>query len=270
MRTLDFITNTKYTFYTKKFKRPEGICEACGEAAKFSYFDVINDRLESEWEISPSLKKAFSMRESMHCSSCRCSARSRAHAKAILLALKLNEKSLREAIAAKELNNKKIAEINSCGDLHNILQDIDGLSYSEYGPRAINVRDEDLQNLTYGDESFDVVLTSDTFEHVPDYIKAFHEVYRVLRPGGYHIFTVPVIFSRKNRRRIKLETGNIVPVMDGSYHGAGESDNLVCTEFGIDLLDDLKKVGFKTDIYFANPLNKNEINCVLVSRKGEG
>lgn len=263
----------KYTFQAKSFVKTSGDCTACGQTgASFEYFDVINDRLAKEWSIGPELVKAFSQRESMHCSNCRCSARSRAHAKAILLALGSPSPSLREAIAAGEFNEEKIkiAEINACGDLHQTLKEIKGLAYSEYGPRAIdNIQDEDLQALTYPDDSFDVVLTSDTFEHIPDYPKAFSEIYRVLRPSGKHIFTVPVIFSRPTRRRVELRGDDVVNIMEASYHGAGEEDNLVCTEFGVGILDDLRQAGFETDVYFANPFNKNEVNCVLVSKKPE-
>lgn len=41
------------------------------------------------------------------------------------------------------------------------------------------------------DESFDCVIACDVLEHVPNHLKAVQEVYRVLKPGGYCIFTVP-------------------------------------------------------------------------------
>lgn len=270
MNSLTYLKSIKLSSYTKNFYKKRGLCEACGTDTVFIYHDVVNDRLAREWSINKKLQKSFSARESMHCSKCHCSARSRAHAKALLLTLGLEDGSLEEAISANHLKGKKIAEINACGDLHNILVKIEGLTYSEYGPRAIDVPEQDLQNLTYNDDSFDIVLTSDTLEHVPDYGAALSEIYRVLLPGGYHIFTVPIIFSRKTRRRIKIEGDSITPTMEESYHGAGESDNLVCTEFGINFLDDLKKVGFETEVYFASYVNKNEVNCVLVSRKGKG
>lgn len=271
MRSLTYLSNIKFPFSAKEFVREKGLCAACGEKnAKFTYYEVVNDRLATEWSIDKNLQEAFSRRESMHCSSCRCSARSRAHAKAILLARDVEYQSLSEAIKGGAFNDLKVAEINSCGDLHNILKSIKGLAYSEYGPRAINIRDEDLQSLTYPEGSFDIVLTSDTLEHVPDYNKALAEIHRVLKPGGQHIFTLPVIFSRKTRRRIKIQNDSIVPVMDGSYHGAGEADNLVCTEFGVDVLSDFEKADFSTKIYFSNPLFKNEVNCVLVSTKSKG
>ncbi len=50
---------------------------------------------------------------------------------------------------------------------------------------------QDLQALTFDDNAFDLVISEDVFEHIPDYRAAFAEVHRVLKPGGCHVFTVP-------------------------------------------------------------------------------
>lgn len=42
----------------------------------------------------------------------------------------------------------------------------------------------DAQKLKFPDASFDTVVTSCTMCSVPDPVRAFHEFYRVLRPGG--------------------------------------------------------------------------------------
>jgi hypothetical protein len=41
------------------------------------------------------------------------------------------------------------------------------------------------------DESFDTLIACDVLEHVPDDAAAFREIFRVLRPGGTAILTVP-------------------------------------------------------------------------------
>jgi SAM-dependent methyltransferase len=52
-------------------------------------------------------------------------------------------------------------------------------------------RSEDLEALTFPDESFDLVITQDVFEHVLRPAKAFAEIARTLKPGGAHVYTVP-------------------------------------------------------------------------------
>jgi 2-polyprenyl-3-methyl-5-hydroxy-6-metoxy-1,4-benzoquinol methylase len=50
---------------------------------------------------------------------------------------------------------------------------------------------------TFENESFDLVITSDVFEHLPDVAPAVREILRTLKPGGAHIFTVPWIRWKK-------------------------------------------------------------------------
>jgi SAM-dependent methyltransferase len=56
------------------------------------------------------------------------------------------------------------------------------------GPSTTN---QNLECLTFADTSFDIVLASDVMEHVRLYTRAHSEIRRILRPGGYYIFTVP-------------------------------------------------------------------------------
>jgi len=72
--------------------------------------------------------------------------------------------------------------------------------YSEFfGPQyrsgdiVRGIRHEDLQATSFADESFDIIITSEVFEHIPDSIVAEREVVRILKPGGIYCFTVPCI-----------------------------------------------------------------------------
>ncbi len=56
----------------------------------------------------------------------------------------------------------------------------------------------DITDITYPNESFDVVLCSHVLEHVADDRKAIGELYRVLKPGGWAAVLVPI-----DHRRIK-------------------------------------------------------------------
>ena len=64
------------------------------------------------------------------------------------------------------------------------------------GEMVNGVRREDLENLSFEDETFDLHLTQDVFEHLFNPAAAFREIARTLRPGGAHVFTTPLV--RKN------------------------------------------------------------------------
>lgn len=59
----------------------------------------------------------------------------------------------------------------------------------------IDLRKEDIQNLSFPDESFDTVISCETIEHVPHPRLALKELHRVLKPGGRLILTCPNYFN---------------------------------------------------------------------------
>jgi SAM-dependent methyltransferase len=110
-------------------------------------------------------------------------------------------------------------------------------------PAYGNPRHEDIQALTLADASVDLVLTSEVFEHVADAWAGFKEVRRVLRPTGRHIFTVPdVPGSPTTIRDPHQPVYHIDPLRP---EGA-----LVITDFGDDLPDLLRPLGFETTVHF--------------------
>jgi SAM-dependent methyltransferase len=75
---------------------------------------------------------------------------------------------------------------------------------------------EDITALSFRDESFDLIISSDVLEHVPLLDKAFSETARVLRPTGAHLFTVPP--RRKTVKRSELVDGKIRYIEQPEYH----------------------------------------------------
>lgn len=49
----------------------------------------------------------------------------------------------------------------------------------------------DITRIPTEDESFDVILCSEVFEHIPDAIAAVREFARILKPGGTLLITAP-------------------------------------------------------------------------------
>jgi SAM-dependent methyltransferase len=60
------------------------------------------------------------------------------------------------------------------------------------GEMVGNVLHQDLQRTSFADETFDIVLTFEVFEHIPDAVAAEREVVRILKAGGIYCFTVPL------------------------------------------------------------------------------
>jgi SAM-dependent methyltransferase len=119
------------------------------------------------------------------------------------------------------------------------------------GGRSGEVRDgvhhQDIQHLTFADGSFDLVASSHVMEHVPDPDAAIAEIFRVLRPGGRCIFSVPVFWPppEKSATRASLENGRVVHHLPEVYHQSpGGAPSLVFTDFGTDLLESLEAAGF--------------------------
>lgn len=53
-------------------------------------------------------------------------------------------------------------------------------------------RNENIEQTTFSDASFDLVITSDVTEHVFNPGAMFRDIYRTLKPGGIYISTFPI------------------------------------------------------------------------------
>ncbi len=72
---------------------------------------------------------------------------------------------------------------------------------------------EDVQSLSFEDESFDSAITSCVFCSVPDPLKGLNEIYRVLKPGG-NLAMFEHTDSRNPVFRIILKIMNFMPGPD--------------------------------------------------------
>ena len=219
----------------------KGGCSVCGAATRFVRNSWVLPR-----EFARDAPEGFVDRESLFCASCGSSKRVRILADVLLEHYADEADSIAGLVGEESFRRLDIVELNSIGRMHPLLARLPRLTYAEYP-------DEDIQALTYTDAAFDLVLTSETLEHVPDFRRALVETRRILRPGGRHIFTVP-LDPRLQRTRSRE---GMPPV----YHGRGggpfalvtrRNDMLAYTDFGVDLPDLLREAGFEAEVHGSN------------------
>ncbi len=118
---------------------------------------------------------------------------------------------------------------------------------------APGVTNQNLECLTFADESLDIVITSDVMEHVRLDALAHREIYRVLRPGGIYLFTVPHMRSlERTLIRTKVvdpqDPSKDVHLLEPEYHGdtnAKHGDGVLAYRvYGTDLDKALNDLGF--------------------------
>lgn len=121
-----------------------------------------------------------------------------------------------------------------------------------------NVRHEDLNRLSFDNSVFDLVLSQDVFEHIPNYKNAFSESARILKRGGSLVFTVPFFYDyAETRIRATVDAqGSIQHILPPEFHGNPVSnDGSLCFQnFGWDILDALRNAGFqqpKANMYWG-------------------
>lgn len=101
------------------------------------------------------------------------------------------------------------------------------------------VRCENLEALTFADESVDLHITQDVMEHILRPSRAFGEIARTLKPGGAHVFTVPLVNKHNpSKLRAKInDAGELIHVAPPVYHGNPVSQDgaLVTVDWGYDI-----------------------------------
>ena len=93
----------------------------------------------------------------------------------------------------------------------------------------------DIANINYPDKSFDVIICNHVLEHIVDDKKAMHELYRVLKPGGWGTINVPMSGDKT------LEDPTIKDPKD-RLRIFGQEDHV--RFYGEDFIDRLKEAGF--------------------------
>ncbi|MFZ4115248.1 MAG: class I SAM-dependent methyltransferase [Chthoniobacterales bacterium] len=206
-------------------------CCVCG-GSEFVDKQVLWPELVREWKLESYEIEYINKQQGTSCLACGCNMRSQALALAIQTSFQ-GEGLFSEFIISKSIEDIKILEINKAGDIHNFLS-------IHRNHRLVEYPSYDMMDLDLPYDEFDLVVHSDTLEHVPDPRKALKECYRILKKNGKCIFTIPIIVDRLSRSR------NGLPA---SYHGSpdcSQEDYRVFTEFGCDSWKLVLEAGFKS------------------------
>lgn len=204
-------------------------CPICG-GTKLNHRSILWPELIDAWEISLAETNYINQQQGSTCSKCNNNVRSMALAQA--LCTYFDYPDLFDHLLTNPPQHS-LLEVNEAGTLHARLKQFPKYSFGSF-PQC------NLMDLAYPDQSFDLIVHSDTLEHVSCPRTALKESKRVLRPNGATIFTVPIIIGRLSRSRQWLPA---------SYHGAAgqnAQDHMVHTEFGSDLWTMVLDSGFKS------------------------
>ena len=202
-----------------------------------------------------------SLRESCKCLRCKCTNRQRQVAYVVCGAVsRMTGKAVTSLKDVAKSADLVIYNTEAGRQINDQLACMKGYQSSEYfgpnfksGDMVEGKLHQDLMDLSFDNESMDLVISSDVFEHIPDPYRAHREVYRVLKGGGAHVFTVPFYQTEfvDEDRTITDIRGNTLFVKDPIYHGdpMRSEGALVHKIFSLEMLVKLGKIGFRTNMY---------------------
>jgi len=120
----------------------------------------------------------------------------------------------------------------------------------------------DICNLPFNNNSYDIILCNHVLEHIPDDTKAMHELYRVLKPGGFGVFQIPQDLNRAST----FEDDSITDKKERAKI-FGQYDHVRI--YGHDYFNKLRSIGFKVkEVDYTASLSEEEINKYCLA-KGE-
>lgn len=112
----------------------------------------------------------------------------------------------------------------------------------------------DLHHAPFEDNSYDVIFCNHVLEHVEDANQCMRELYRIMKPGGWGIFQVPLDTTRSTT----LEDPSITSESDREKH-YWQKDHVRL--FGLDYKTKLEAAGFKVKVDdFVNTLGADLVD----------
>jgi len=206
------------------------VCPVCG-GGQFTKDPVLWPELIQQWELSPEEVAYINLQQGFCCAGCGNNLRTMTLAAAVTRAFGFAGSFKDFCRKDPSIRQLTVIEINPAKNLSAFLQVLPKHALHSF-PEL------DMQRMSFADSSIDIIIHSDTLEHVPDSKAALKESLRVLKPGGHLFYTVPIIIGRLTRTRRGLPP---------SYHGkpgANRDDCVVQTEYGADFWCEIFEAGF--------------------------
>lgn len=162
-------------------------------------------------------------------------------------------RALAELVHELGFGGLEVYEPGRLGPFRQFLAELPGYVRSMYlpgvdgGEVVDGVRCENLMALSFASGGLDLVITTDVLEHVRHPYVALAEIFRVLRSGGIHVFTVPCVhpLAQHTVERVDVRGEEDVFILEPVYH---HGTDLVYNEFGQDLVQRLAEIGFETEV----------------------
>jgi SAM-dependent methyltransferase len=204
-------------------------CPCCG-SERFGENKVLSRELVDEWRLARHEVAYIDRQQGFCCLNCGANLRCMLLARAITTCFQYPGLFC-DFIQTEGARSLQVLEVNEAAWLTQWLKQLPGHRLAVY-PEV------DMTRLPFEEQCYDLVVHSDTLEHVERPIRGLSECRRVLKPGGFCAFTVPMIVDRLTRSREGLPP---------SYHGASTSprDYLVHTEYGADAWKHVTQAGFR-------------------------
>ena len=204
-------------------------CLICGHA-EYSFTEVLWKELIQSWQLSQKETDYINRQQGLCCKGCGSNLRSIALAKGILDSYGYRG-LFSQFVESSQASHLRVLEVNEAGLLTPLLEKMPLY-------RLVCYPEFDMTRLNLESDSYDLVVHSDTLEHVDYPLSGLSECRRVLSDGGRCIFTIPIVTDRLSRSRAGLPK---------SFHGTSETagnDLVVRTEFGADFWQLVLQAGF--------------------------
>jgi SAM-dependent methyltransferase len=104
----------------------------------------------------------------------------------------------------------------------------------------------DITDTKLQDAAYDVVIANHVLEHIADDRQAMREVFRLLKPGGLAVLSVPLNPSRQST----YENPAIISAAERQAHFSAPDH---VRYYGLDFADRLDEAGFRVETFRATP-----------------